>query len=918
MKIISDRLSFNETILLEKRRNKLSDFDVIEVCISNASRIIALLQKHDRVKRIFHNIQFSMQNFIRKPLGFRINGKNLEAYRVTKLLHVNKLWDMGFKGLGHGTFVAGVVASINQKCAGLAPESNLYVYKVFTKNQVNFAFSAPFTCTPLLFLREFLGKPTKKKFFQISYTSWFLDAFNHAILREINILNLSIGGPDFTDVPFIDKVWELSANNIILISAIGNDGPGFGTLNNPADQMDVIGVGGINSDLKIARFSSRGMTTWELPGGYGRVKPDIVTYGGSVYSSALDGNCRILSGTSVASPVVAGGVAVILSGIEDRQLWNPAVVKQALIESSIRLSNSASMFEQGSGRMDLLAAFNFMRKYEPMITLFPPYLDFNECPYMWPYCSQPIYYSGIPIVINVTIINGLDLSGKIAEQPKWEPFIDENGDLLRISIKHSDYLWPWSGYLAIFIAVAAKGKKYDGIASGRIKITVTSDALGKKMHSTVYFPIRARIVPTPPRKERILWDQYRNIRYPPGYMPRDDLRDRSNPLDWTADHPHTNFKALYQQLRSSGYYLEVLGEPLTCIDLHQYSVYVVVDPEDEFFPLEREKLYEAIEDFGLNIVIFADWFNASVAEKLGFTDENTKQWMRPETGGSNLPGLNDFLQRWNFTLGSFIWEGTISFGRRHINYASGTSIIHAPRNSLLLFANLTDLGAEILTGEKQMSSQEVAVFGFHKSSSLSGRESGFIAVYGDSSCLEGSGFDHKGCIPLMELLLDVASSGDDITNSLRSLRQIDHWKISDLEKSAASQRILNSNFTVYSQVVFEFNSENRPVFRELPTCKTFTWTSAYPLFNITLPFFSDLRGINRYKISTVNAIQPVGLSYQIEQVDKFFGIDSEIFDTEFSNSYDSVNYPIAHFIFYGGFDVFESKVEKIFHHGENL
>lgn len=38
------------------------------------------------------------------------------------------------------------------------------------------------------------------------------------------------------------------------------------TLNNPADQMDVIGVGGINLDEQIARFSSRGMTTWELPG----------------------------------------------------------------------------------------------------------------------------------------------------------------------------------------------------------------------------------------------------------------------------------------------------------------------------------------------------------------------------------------------------------------------------------------------------------------------------------------------------------------------------------------------------------------------------------------------------------------------------------------------------------------------------
>ena len=78
---------------------------------------------------------------------------------------------------------------------------------------------------------------------QVSYTSWFLDAFNYAILKKINVLNLSIGGPDFMDQPFVDKVWELTANNIIMVSAIGNDGPLYGTLNNPADQMDVIGQG---------------------------------------------------------------------------------------------------------------------------------------------------------------------------------------------------------------------------------------------------------------------------------------------------------------------------------------------------------------------------------------------------------------------------------------------------------------------------------------------------------------------------------------------------------------------------------------------------------------------------------------------------------------------------------------------------
>ena len=63
------------------------------------------------------------------------------------------------------------------------------------------------------------------------------------------------------------QIWELTANNIIMVSAIGNDGPLYGTLNNPADQSDVIGVGGIDYGDHIASFSSRGMSTWEIPHG---------------------------------------------------------------------------------------------------------------------------------------------------------------------------------------------------------------------------------------------------------------------------------------------------------------------------------------------------------------------------------------------------------------------------------------------------------------------------------------------------------------------------------------------------------------------------------------------------------------------------------------------------------------------------
>lgn len=41
---------------------------------------------------------------------------------------------------------------------------------------------------------------------QVSFTSWFLDAFNYAILAKVHIINLSIGGPDFLDMPFVEKV----------------------------------------------------------------------------------------------------------------------------------------------------------------------------------------------------------------------------------------------------------------------------------------------------------------------------------------------------------------------------------------------------------------------------------------------------------------------------------------------------------------------------------------------------------------------------------------------------------------------------------------------------------------------------------------------------------------------------------------
>jgi hypothetical protein len=70
--------------------------------------------------------------------------------------------------LGHGTFVASVIAGGEAACLGVAPDADLHIFRVFTSARV-------------------------------SYTAWFLDAMNYAIHSEIDVLNLSIGGPDFLD-----------------------------------------------------------------------------------------------------------------------------------------------------------------------------------------------------------------------------------------------------------------------------------------------------------------------------------------------------------------------------------------------------------------------------------------------------------------------------------------------------------------------------------------------------------------------------------------------------------------------------------------------------------------------------------------------------------------------------------------------
>ena len=47
------------------------------------------------------------------------------------------------------------------------------------------------------------------------------------------------------------------------------------------------------------------------------MQPDVVAYGKDVMGSRIEGGCRSLSGTSVASPVVAGAVCLLASVVPE-------------------------------------------------------------------------------------------------------------------------------------------------------------------------------------------------------------------------------------------------------------------------------------------------------------------------------------------------------------------------------------------------------------------------------------------------------------------------------------------------------------------------------------------------------------------------------------------------------------------------
>jgi subtilisin family serine protease len=156
------------------------------------------------------------------------------------------------------------------------------------------------------------------------------NGIRYAANNGAHVINLSLGGGYSADI--YSAIQYASNRGSIVVMAAGNNGslqPGH-----PAFHATEFGlsVGAVDSNSRIASFSNRA--------GSNSAMQHVVAPGVNVYSTTPNNTYRYLNGTSMATPHVAGVVALILSA--NRNL-TPSQVRSIVTSSAVRLSANAGV-----------------------------------------------------------------------------------------------------------------------------------------------------------------------------------------------------------------------------------------------------------------------------------------------------------------------------------------------------------------------------------------------------------------------------------------------------------------------------------------------------------------------------------------------------------------------------------------------
>ena len=191
--------------------------------------------------------------------------------------------------VGHGTHVVGTIVanSNNNTILGVAPMANIHVLKAIDRTGT--------------------GK-----------ISWVVNAIYYAIEQKVDIISMSLGVGQSSD-KLERAVKEAINKNIAIVCAAGNEGDGDANdfeYSYPAAYVDVISVGAVDKKGAPEYFSNANLVI------------DVVAPGVDILSTYPDNKFAILSGTSMATPHVAGSLALLKN-------WSKSEFKRNLTQEEL-------------------------------------------------------------------------------------------------------------------------------------------------------------------------------------------------------------------------------------------------------------------------------------------------------------------------------------------------------------------------------------------------------------------------------------------------------------------------------------------------------------------------------------------------------------------------------------------------------
>lgn len=229
--------------------------------------------------------------------------------------------DKPYDDNGHGTHVSGIIAgsgkTSNGRYMGVAPKSNIYSVKALDSNG------------------------NGKMAVVIRAIDWLI---KNAVRMNIRIVNISIGTTikvkNDDQALLVRRVEQLWDTGVTVCVAAGNNGPGRTTVSMPGVSPKVITVGFIP---RHGHYSGQGPTRNCI------VKPEIMAPGENIVSCGTGRNIYVSkSGTSMATPIVSGAVALLL---EKYPSMTNKEVKMRLYERVIDLNLPKNI--QGWGYLDI-------------------------------------------------------------------------------------------------------------------------------------------------------------------------------------------------------------------------------------------------------------------------------------------------------------------------------------------------------------------------------------------------------------------------------------------------------------------------------------------------------------------------------------------------------------------------------------